>query len=309
MGLVRHWDEAETHRFDEAHLGNEYEDLGSLAGSVEVGVGRWRPFPGRQMTPAHVEGGEEEIHFILSGSGWSWQDGATYEVRGGDALVHLIDGEPHTLVAGDEGMEVLAFGERASRGAHTWLPRAGVLRIQDTWVETPGGLHPYERENAAGRVELGEPQARPSRIVNVDEVEPKLGIHGRLGTVHRDLGRAAGSTRTGLTHIVVDPGKESAPPHAHSAEEELFVVLAGSGEAVVADERAPVRAGSVLAMPAGTGRAHHFVAGPDGLTVLAYGQRDPRDTIWYPRSRKLAIRAFGLRVRVGESLDYWDGEP
>ena len=70
-----------------------------------------------------------------------------------------------------------------------------------------------------------------------------------------------------------------------------------------------MRTGSVIARPAGNGVAHSFVAGPSGLTILAYAQRDPRDTIWYPRSRKLAIRAFGLRVRIDESLDYWDGEP
>ena len=115
--------------------------------------------------------------------------------------------------------------------------------------------------------------------------------------------------RTGIQHIEVDPGKEMTPPHAHSAEEELYIVLGGSGAAVLDEEEHPVREGSIVALPAGTGVAHTFRAGDDGLTVLAYGQRDPRDTVWYPRSRKLSIRAFGLRVRIDESLDYWDGEP
>src|SRR5918997_184939 len=96
----------------------------------------------------------------------------------GDCLVHLVDEGPHTLVAGDDGLEVLAFGERASRGAHTWLPRAGVLRIQDTWLETPGGPHPWEREAAAGRVELGDPQPRPDRIVALDDVKARHVTHG-----------------------------------------------------------------------------------------------------------------------------------
>jgi hypothetical protein len=72
-------------------------------------------------------------------------------------------------------------------------------------------------------------------------------------------------------------------------------------------------AGSVIARPTPAGGAvalaHSFVAGPCGLAVLAYGQRDSRDTVWYPRSRKLSVRAFGLRVRIDESLDPWDGEP
>src|SRR5918998_3545110 len=103
MARIAHWDDVEEERNEGPPLAVAYQDLGTAAGSVEVGVGRYRPDPGSQTTPAHVEGGEEEITFVLAGSGWSWQDGATYEGRAGDALVHLIDGEPHTLVAGDDG--------------------------------------------------------------------------------------------------------------------------------------------------------------------------------------------------------------
>src|SRR5688500_14434560 len=126
MGPV-HWDDAETHSYDRDPLRGRYEDLGDLAGSVEVGLGRWHPEPGCQTTPAHVEGGEEEITFVLGGSGWAWIDGSTFEISAGDCLVFRVDEGPHTLVAGDDGLDVLAFGERASRGASTWLPRAGVV--------------------------------------------------------------------------------------------------------------------------------------------------------------------------------------
>jgi len=308
MARIAHWDEVEEHRHEGEVIAGRYQDLGEAAGSVEVGVGRFRVDPGRQSTPAHVEGGEEEITYVVSGSGWSWQDGATYEVRAGDTLVHLREEETHTLVAGDEGLEVLAFGERAYPGA-THLPRAGIVRIAGTWVEALGPPHPYEREAAAGRVELGDPQPRPGRIVALEGVRTRHVTHGATDLVEADLGRAAGSLRTGLRHLTIAPGREGFPPHCHSAEEELLVVLAGSGVVRLGDEEGAVRAGSVIARPAGSGVAHSFVAGDEGLVLLAYGQRDPRDTVWYPRSRKLSIRAFGLRVRIDESLDYWDGEP
>ena len=308
MGPV-HWDDAPEHCFGLDPLRGRYADLGSLAGSVEVGVGRWRPEPGSQTTPAHVEGGEEEISFVLSGSGWSWIDGSTYEISAGDCIVHRVDEGPHSLVAGDDGLDVLAFGERASRGAHTWLPRAGVLRIQETWIETPGGPHPWQREVEAGRVPLGPPEPRPERIVALDRIEGRREAHGRTDVTRRDLARAAGSARTGLRHLTVAPGAESAPPHVHAAEEELFVVLDGDGACVLGDEEFPVRAGSVVARPAGRRVAHSFVAGDGGLTLLAYGQRVPHDVVWYPRSQKVNLRAFGLLFRVSEPLDYWDGEP
>ena len=65
--------------------------------------------------------------------------------------------------------------------------------------------------------------------------------------------------------------------------------------------------GSTVARPAGTRVAHAFRAGPDGLTLLAYGTRDPNDIAYYPRSNKVYLRGVGVLARV-EPLDYWDGE-
>ncbi len=47
--------------------------------------------------------------------------------------------------------------------------------------------------------------------------------------------------------------------------------------------------------------------GTGGLSVLAYGQRDPRDMTYYPRSNKISFRGVGVIGRI-EHLDYWDGE-
>ena len=131
----------------------------------------------------------------------------------------------------------------------------------------------------------------------------------------RDLGRAAGSYKTGLQLFEVPPGKLLNPPHCHSAEEEIFVVLDGAGALELwphlrfggEHEEHAVRRGSVVARPAGTGRGHTFRAGERGLTVLAYGTRDPRDVTFYPRSGKVSFRGIGLIGRL-EVLDYWDGE-
>jgi len=68
-----------------------------------------------------------------------------------------------------------------------------------------------------------------------------------------------------------------------------------------------VRRGTVVSRPAATGIAHTFRAGPDGLTLLAYGTRDPNDICYYPRSRKISWRGVGLIGRI-EHVDYWDGE-
>src|SRR5438094_207503 len=103
-------------------------------------------------------------------------------------------------------------------------------------------------------------------------------------------------------------GKDSAPLHCHSLEEEIFVMLDGDGVLVLDDEEeTPVRPGSVVARPAGTGVSHLFRAGDGGLTYLAYGTRENGDICYYPRSNKINFGGVGVIGRV-EKLDYWDGE-
>src|SRR3712207_9361479 len=109
-----HWDDADVRRIGGDVIAGLDQDLGTAAGSVAVGLGRWRPDPGRQTTPAHVECSEEEISFVLAGSGWSWQDGAVCEVRARDCLVHRLGERVHTLVAREGGLDLLAIGERVS---------------------------------------------------------------------------------------------------------------------------------------------------------------------------------------------------
>ena len=165
------------------------------------------------------------------------------------------------------------------------------------------------REAELGPPELpAEPGPRPATIVNVADVEGKTVERQHVGRTRRNLGVAAGSVTTGLQHVEVIPGKESAPLHCHSLEDELFVMLEGDGVLVLDDrEEFPVRPGSVVSRPAGTGVSHLFRAGDGGLTYLAYGTRDPGDICYYPRSNKINFGGIGVIGRI-EKLDYWDGE-
>jgi uncharacterized cupin superfamily protein len=313
--VISHWDEARTWRGERGHIAGTWSSLTGRS-SRTVGVKRIRVDPGMWATPLHLEGAEEEIFYVLGGSGVSvqWEGGSTlgHEVREGDCLVHLALQNAHTLHAGPDGLDVLAFGQRTHAPGITWLPRAGVAWLGETWA--PVGAeddHPWTREAAAGPPEVGELAPRPANVVNVADVEPVERDGATVGRRVRDLGRAAGSQQTGLRLAEVLPGKLNAPPHCHSVEEEIFVVLDGEGRLLLWEPEGvsehPVRAGSVVARPAGTGVAHAFRAGDEGLTVLMYGTRDPADACFYPRSSKIVLRGIGVAARV-ERLDYWEGE-
>ena len=313
--MISHWDEVETSRKKRGHIAGSWQSLTGQS-SQAVGVKRIRVDPGMWSTPLHLEGSEEEIFYVLAGSGVSVQseggDIEGYEVRVGDCLVHLALENAHTLQAGPDGLDVLAFGQR-HYAANTLLPNAGVSWLGPTWVLAGAEEdHPWTREAAVGPPEVAELSPRPGNIVNVNDLEPVERDGATVGRRNRDLGRAAGSRRTGLRHAEVLPGKLNAAPHCHSAEEEIFVVLDGEGdlllwEASGVTEHA-VRRGSVVARPPGSGIAHAFRAGEGGMTLLMYGTRDPNDVCYYPRSGKIFFTGLGLVTRLGESLDYWDGE-
>jgi uncharacterized cupin superfamily protein len=55
------------------------------------------------------------------------------------------------------------------------------------------------------------------------------------------------------------------------------------------------------------GTAHAFRAGPGGLTLLAYGTKDPNDIAYYPRSNKISFRGVGVIARL-DHLAYEVGE-
>jgi uncharacterized cupin superfamily protein len=99
----------------------------------------------------------------------------------------------------------------------------------------------------------------------------------------------------------------------------VFVVLDGAGTLELwpspvrevrgaQREDIPVGPGHVIARPPGSGIAHSFVAGSEGMTMLVYGTRGPNDMCWYPRSSKIYWRGLGVIGRI-QSLAYGDGEP
>lgn len=304
-----HWDGVEREHSEAGSIAGWWSDLGEAAGSVRVGLQRIQVDPGKRSTPLHMEGDEEEIFYVLGGSGRSWQfandEFSSYEIRAGDCLVHLAGHEAHSVVAGPEGIDLLAFGERAHNRL-TYFPRLEGARMGPAWAEKLPE-HQWTREAALGEPELPEPSPRPGRIVNFEEVEEEEWGRGDVGIRTRDLGVAAGSVRTGLNRNLIEPGMLSCPPHCHSVEEELFVVLEGEGVVVLGDSERPVRPGHVVSRPAATRIAHSFRAGERGLTLLAYGTRDDADIAYYPRSQKVNLRGVGVIGRI-ERLDYWDGE-
>jgi uncharacterized cupin superfamily protein len=309
-----HWDDVEGFDIpdDVKPLGGHWQRLADAAGSVRVGAHRVRLADGQMMTPPHMHSVEEEIFHVLSGSATLWQRGTTSTVTAGDTMVFRPGGLEHTLIGNNGGVEVLVFGTRQ-------IPESGLLpRTRVAWLAgsavTVDEAHPWKAEAALG-IPAGVPGDRPDNVAGLSDLE------GDYGGIVKHPARACGAKRSGLNWLGLPPDAEGAPPHCHSAEEEVFVVLAGSGSLELwgsprpgeplpdgPDEVIPVRRGHVVARPPGTRMSHSFRSGPDGMIYLAYGTREADDICYYPRSNKIFFRGLGVIARL-ELLEYSDGEP
>jgi uncharacterized cupin superfamily protein len=171
-------------------------------------------------------------------------------------------------------------------------------------------------------------------IVNIADVElvprptanePKGASAELYGLRIGRIGARVGAEQLGYNITAVPPGKRAFPYHSHRVNEEMFFVLQGTGEVRLGNETFPLRAGDILACPAGgIETAHQIInTGTDELRYLAvstlrspeicdypdsdkFGIYDERPSPWQQRDPKQKL--FRFLGREAQSIDYWDGE-
>ncbi len=162
-----------------------------------------------------------------------------------------------------------------------------------------------------------------SPILNTADIPLTDHGHGedfaaRLG----QFGPLIGLKQLGCRLVVVPPGKKAWPHHAHHVNEEMFVILEGAGTLRLGDEQHAVKAGDVIACPAGGAEtAHQLInTGDAELRYLAISTMRAPEVVEYPDSGKFAViagsapggdkaaRRFWYVGRQDTNLDYWDGE-
>jgi mannose-6-phosphate isomerase-like protein (cupin superfamily) len=114
--------------------------------------------------------------------------------------------------------------------------------------------------------------------INLDDVEDVAPANGFGHRWEARVARVAlDAEQTGVTLFRLRAGKRSPFTHRHRADEEIYVILSGSGRVKLDDELFDVRPHDAIRIAPEVARA--FEAGPAGLEFLAFGSHHQDDGV------------------------------
>jgi mannose-6-phosphate isomerase-like protein (cupin superfamily) len=102
-----------------------------------------------------------------------------------------------------------------------------------------------------------------------DEVPDVAGANGIEGLAAHFASDALELERSGVSYQRLEPNSRQPWGHRHERQEEVYVVIEGSGVAKVGDEE--VELARLDAIRVAPEHARNFEAGPDGLALIAFG--------------------------------------
>lgn len=159
-----------------------------------------------------------------------------------------------------------------------------------------------------------------SHVCHLDSLPLRTLQHGDEFEAHiAQIGPMIGADKLGYRYVELPPGKRAWPYHRHHSNEEVFVILAGTGTARIDDEEVAIKGGCIVSAPAG--QAHQIInTGEEPLRYLAISTMFDADIIEYPDSGKFAAfagsapggdsshRTFSHIGHEKDRADYWEGE-
>jgi mannose-6-phosphate isomerase-like protein (cupin superfamily) len=106
-------------------------------------------------------------------------------------------------------------------------------------------------------------------LINLDELENMAAKFGKTGYEARFATKPLELQESGLGYQKLEPGHRLDFGHKHEVQEEVFIVLSGSGRAKLGEEIIEIKKMDAIRIPKDTMRG--FQAGPDGMDLLIVG--------------------------------------
>jgi uncharacterized cupin superfamily protein len=129
------------------------------------------------------------------------------------------------------------------------------------------------------------------RIVNLSDLPwTSWSLGERMAVEIQDPARKLGSVLSGLRLYRLAPGKQATRLHRHHFQEEMFLILKGSGTLRHDAKDVAVRAGDFILYRAGDPAPHTFVnRGDEPMEYLATGNRVSYEVCEYPEERTVYV--------------------
>jgi uncharacterized cupin superfamily protein len=137
------------------------------------------------------------------------------------------------------------------------------------------------------------------RIVNLADLSwRRWARSNRIALEFKDPARHLGSTISGLRIERLAPGKQASPLHRHLLQEELFLILSGTGILRHGDQEIPVKPGDFIVYPPADPAPHTFVNnGSEPLEFIAAGNRLPYEVCEYPEEGTVYVEALDKTLK------------
>lgn len=155
-------------------------------------------------------------------------------------------------------------------------------------------------------------------ILNLDELNNfEETARGSFAEKYAPVSEKIGAQKLSYSVTILQPGNKVCPFHNHRVNEEMFLILEGSGTLRFGADEYPLKVNDIIACPPG-GRevAHQIINTSDAeLRYLCLSTSESADVVEYPDSNKMLAYVKGDEnsgfrhiARVEQAVDYFDGE-
>jgi uncharacterized cupin superfamily protein len=145
----------------------------------------------------------------------------------------------------------------------------------------------------------------PLHQVRIDAVLPfAYGYGAKVRAQMTDIGRSVGSKTIGLTIQTMAPGCRSSRRHRHVYQEEILIVMSGSGVLLHDDEVIPANPGDCFCYTPEDPEIHTFEnTGAEDLVIWAFGNRFPHEVCVYPDEGVAFVEGLGAEIPLASAVD------
>ncbi len=136
------------------------------------------------------------------------------------------------------------------------------------------------------------------RQVRIDAVMPvAYGFGAGIGGTMTDIGRNMGSQSVGLVIQTIPPGNRASRRHRHVFQEEILVVMSGTGMLLHGDSRVPATPGDAFCYTPDDPELHTFEnTGTADLVIWAFGNRFTHEVCLYPDEGVAFVEGLGAEI-------------